>query len=84
MVGREMTREWRSSGDSRLLRAAWVLQMTQQAGEVGGGREANLYNSGSSGLMKVKGEWSSRGDCRVLRPAWCAPEDSGEQRIKYS
>jgi hypothetical protein len=40
-------------------------QRTQGAGEVGGGREAYLYGSGSAGLMKVDGEVAGE-----WRPAW--------------
>lgn len=62
-VGIEFAGEWRSAG---LLRAAWNVQRTQLAGEIGGGRETYLYDSHKAGLMKVggevTGEWKSPWD----------------------
>lgn len=48
------------------------------------GREANLYVSSFSGLVKVGkevegGEWMPRGDSRLLRAAWSAPDDSANR-----
>lgn len=47
---------WESEGLLRIADCSGelgVLQGTQQAGKIGRGREANLYASGSKGLMKV-------------------------------
>lgn len=48
-----MVGEWRSTGDSRLLRAAWGTPEDSVSRGDRWGREGNLYVSGSTGLMKV-------------------------------
>jgi hypothetical protein len=53
---------------------------------MGGGREANLYSSGSSDLKYVDrevgvgvGEWTSRADSRLFRASWQGPRRLSEQ-----
>jgi hypothetical protein len=74
---RELGGEWRSTWAISLLLAAWHAQSTQQTA-MGGGREANLYNSVC--MMTVGGEvakeWRFPWNSRLLRTAQLASEDS--------
>ena len=74
---RELAGEWKSTWAISLLLAAWHDQSTQQTA-MGGGREANLYNSVC--MMTVGGEvakeWRFPWNSRLLRTAQLASEDS--------
>jgi hypothetical protein len=52
-VSREVVGEWRFPGTAGCSKQLALLQSAQQAGKMGGGREAYLYGSGSIGLLKV-------------------------------
>ena len=62
--GEEVTGKWRSLWASRLFRAAGNAQRTQRAGKMGGGKEINLYGSGSIGVLKAEGEVA--GERRIM------------------
>lgn len=72
-----MVEEWRSNGDSRLLRAAWGIPEDSVSRGDRWGREGNLYVSGFTGLMKVGREmwveWRSTIDSRLFKAPWDAP-----------
>jgi hypothetical protein len=52
----EVVEDWRSPRIAGCSGQLGLPQRTQPAGKRVGGRETNLYGSGSTGLMKVWGE----------------------------
>lgn len=52
-VGIGVAGEWKFPWVSKLIREVWHAQTTQQSGKMVGRKEAYLYISGSTGLMKV-------------------------------
>lgn len=59
-LGRNVAREWSSVCVSKLLRPAWLFTGDLKNREHVWEREANLFCSNSSGLMKVCGEVAGR------------------------
>lgn len=68
----------------RLLRAAWLAPEDSATGKMGGKRDAYVYGSVSTHLMKVggdveEGEWRFPQNSRMLRVALLVPEDSASR-----